>query len=163
MDNHEINIDSGIWGPHAWFLLDTIALAYPRQPTSEQMIQYKNFFSALQFVLPCAACRYHYKQYIQQNPLNDIVMSDKAKLISWLLRCHNQVRERQHKSQISLSDFYNFYNKNCCINLQPALETTVPSVTPNAQSDTSSWWLIVIVGLVGIAVVLFLGFKFITV
>lgn len=149
MDNHEVNIDSSIWGPHAWFFLDTVALAYPEHPTSDQIIQYKNFFNALEFVLPCAACRYHYKQYLTQHPLTLKVLNDKSSFIGWLLSCHNNVRQKQHKPVFTLQEFYNFYNENCCMNLKPekkeqiSLSPTAPTTTSQRRQQTWFYWVLV--------------------
>ena len=36
-----------IWGPHAWFFLETVAMGYPINPTSDDKNQMKAFFYAL--------------------------------------------------------------------------------------------------------------------
>ena len=41
------NFDPKVWGPKAWFFLESIAMAYPTKPTYDQKKAAENFFSAL--------------------------------------------------------------------------------------------------------------------
>ena len=53
------NLNPNIWGPHAWFFLESIAIGYPDNPTKEEKIKAKNFFllleSLLSFFLPTSS------------------------------------------------------------------------------------------------------------
>jgi hypothetical protein len=42
-----INIDSNLWGPKAWFFLDTLVLSYPNNPTPDDMKEFKKFLMSL--------------------------------------------------------------------------------------------------------------------
>lgn len=106
-----VNINSDIWGPKGWFFLDTIILGYPDKPTMDEKMAFMNFLTSLKIVLPCEKCRNHFTEYIKKNPLNDIILSSKKKLVEWILECHNNVRRLQKKQTLTLDDFYNYYSK----------------------------------------------------
>jgi hypothetical protein len=105
------NLNPEIWGPFGWFLFDSVCLGYPIYPTNDEKQQYKNFFSSLPYILPCIKCRYHFNQYMIKYPLNDYILNSKDKLIKWLLHAHNNINKINNKYEISLKDFYSYYNK----------------------------------------------------
>jgi hypothetical protein len=109
--NNRISLDPEIWGSKGWFFLDSIGLSYPDYPTEEEKKQYKNFFNAIPTVGPCNKCRQHFKQFINKYPLNDTILKSKDNLILWILSAHNNVRKINNQKQISLKEFYEFYNE----------------------------------------------------
>lgn len=118
--SNRINIDSSLWGPKAWFFLDTIILSYPNKPTPEDMKSFKDFFLSLETMLPCEKCRYHYGDYIAKNPLTSDILNNKKKFIKWFLDCHNRVRKFQDKKQISLEEYFDYYAKNADLTIDKA-------------------------------------------
>ncbi len=104
------NLDPKIWGGAGWIFSDAICLSYPTNPTEYEKEQYKNLFYAYPIVLPCTKCRYHFEQYLEQNPLDDSILSSKDKLIKWILGARNNVSKINGTKQIKLEEFYNYYN-----------------------------------------------------
>ena len=102
----KLNFNPNIWGPKGWFFIDTIILSYPNNPTELEKKQYRNFFYSFPVILPCKKCRIHFNEYIEQNPLNDEILSSKDNIIKWILQSHNNIR----KTQISIEDYYTYYN-----------------------------------------------------
>ena len=51
-----IDYNPKIWGPKAWFFIETIILSYPDNPTLNDKNTFKNFFNSLAFILPCRKC-----------------------------------------------------------------------------------------------------------
>ncbi len=113
-----INLDSSIWGSFGWFFCDSICLSYPNSPTDEQKEHYRHFFNSLRYVLPCQKCRHHYTEFIKRFPLNDFILSNKKYLIMWLLHAHNNVNKINNKKEITLKDFYKYYNLKYNIDVQ---------------------------------------------
>ena len=37
-------MDPEVWGPHGWYFLHSITLAYPDNPTDDDKTYHKNFF-----------------------------------------------------------------------------------------------------------------------
>ena len=81
-----MNLNPRIWGPHAWFFLDSVILSLPNRLNNEQKKIYKDFFTSLQHILPCQACREHYKENLKKYPLTDKVLSSKDNMIIWILQ-----------------------------------------------------------------------------
>jgi len=109
--SERINIDSNLWGPKAWFFLDTIALSYPDRPKYTDMVTFRKFFESIKEILPCAKCRKHFGEYLVKNPLDDSILSAKPLFLNWWLACHNNVRKSQKKAEITLDDFFSYYAK----------------------------------------------------
>lgn len=106
-----MNLNPKIWGPHTWFFLDSIVLSLPNKLNNEQRHNYKNFFTSLQYVLPCEGCRNHYTENLKKYPLTDQILSNKENMIKWLLNIHNNIRKENKTIPISIKQFFEYYYK----------------------------------------------------
>ena len=106
-----MNLNPKVWGPHAWFFLDSIMLSLPNKLNNEQKNIYKNFFTSLQYILPCECCRNHYTENLKKYPLTDQILSNKENMIKWLLNIHNNVRQENKTIPISIRQFFEYYYK----------------------------------------------------
>jgi len=156
MSNKRINIDSNIWGPKAWFFIDTIILSYPDNPNYEDIKIFKQFILSLEKLLPCEKCRKHFGEFVNKNPLDESILSSKPNLIKWILKCHNSVRKIQKKDEITLDDFYNYYIKNA--NLQIDKETS--EIKSNFIENFKITYSIPIIGLVCVLVLLLIAYVY---
>ena len=95
-----------IWGPHGWFFLHRITLAYPDNPTNEDKLMYKHFFHNVGNVLPCDTCKIHYGQNISTYPI-DKHLDNRESLSRWLVTMHNLVNDSLGKKRISYDKFIN--------------------------------------------------------
>ena len=100
------NFEPKIWGPHAWFFLETITMSYPETPSKEQIKNFKTFFYTLQFIIPCNKCRVNYNKHLQIYPLSDEILSNRSNLFKWIVNMHNAV---DPKKQRSLKETYDYY------------------------------------------------------
>ena len=84
---------TNVWGTPAWLFLHCITLNY--NPSNKYHRNgYKQFFTSLQHVLPCGACRKNYSNIIKNKyKLTDVVLSSREKLSYWLFLVHNQVSQ----------------------------------------------------------------------
>lgn len=64
-----------------------------------QKEQYRAFFNALLYVLPCKLCQQHYSQWIQAEPIHDAVSSSNT-LKRWIFNLHNHVNARLDKKAL---------------------------------------------------------------
>ena len=100
MSNNDFNINNGlmtkIWGPHAWFFINSSAFGYPVNPTPEQKKEYKNFFIYLGFVLPCGFCRQSYQFFIKdgETEITDDIFENRETLTKWVFKLHNRVNKK---------------------------------------------------------------------
>lgn len=106
------NLNPDVWGPNAWFFIDSVLLAYPNEPSYNDKVNYKNFLLNLKDILPCNKCRNHYKDHITNNPLTDEILSDKRKLLEWMLNIHNIIRKYQEKSPFTIEELLFYYKQN---------------------------------------------------
>lgn len=159
-----IDLNSEIWGPAGWFFSESICLAYPKNPSMEEKIQYKNYFYSFPYVVPCNKCRYHFLQYINKYPLTDNILSSRLKMIIWILGAHNNVNRMNNKNNITLDKFNKYYNDKykmdvnndtckikCGLNLnsKPAKKTCDIS-NSNSNANNPFVFLIILFGIMTI-------------
>ena len=135
------DLNPEIWGPFGWFFSDSICLSYPTNPTINEKQQFKNYFNALSYILPCTKCRTHFNQYITKHPLNDSILESKDKLIKWFLGVHNNVNRINNKSEISLEEFYSYYNKKFNMNVKNdtcKVTCGLKQIEPNTNQNISN-------------------------
>lgn len=130
------NYNPSIWGPKAWFFLDTIILSYPQNPTTECKEQFKTFFMNIGKMLPCEGCRNNFDVHVRKNPLREDMLESRDKLINWWITIHNMSRFSMNKEQIRNIDFMKYYNESYNGNGQ--LDYTVKNVDiiKSNNSDT---------------------------
>ena len=100
------NFDPTIWGPKAWFFLETITMAYPTNPSEDDKKNTKSFFYTLQFVIPCEKCRNNYNKHLKINPLSDEVLSNRDNLFKWIVDMHNLVDPKKTRSYEETYKYY---------------------------------------------------------
>ena len=55
-------MDPNVWGPKLWFMMHTISLNYPENPTILDKKNNQVFFNNLQNIIPCDLCKQHYSE-----------------------------------------------------------------------------------------------------
>ena len=108
------NFEPKIWGPHAWFFLETAAMGYSTNPSNEEKKAAENFFNSLHFMIPCEKCRNNYKQHLKSHPLNDKVLSSRDNLFMWIVDIHNSVDPNNTKSY---DDTFQYYMKEYSVEI----------------------------------------------
>jgi hypothetical protein len=112
--SERISLTPGVWGPKTWFFLESMAMAYPENPTDDEKLSAKNLILSLKDLLPCWGCRVNFgkylEQYTQTDPLDKIV-EKRGSLIEFIIASHNDVRVRTGVEPISVEDTFKYYNK----------------------------------------------------
>ena len=121
-----MGLNPAIWGPHGWFFLESLCLAYPSAPSAAERQHMRQFFSALQHVLPCEGCRAHFQRNLAESPLTDAVLQSRNTLVAWILEMHNKVRRSNNQRPYSIEDFTSYYNAEYN---SAVFDPTVPSIT----------------------------------
>ena len=104
-------MDPNVWGPKLWFVIHTMALNYPDNPTYDDKRNYENFFNSLQFVIPCDKCRIHYTERINKNPvINHLENSDS--LFRYTIEIHNDVNKSLRKRTYIYDEVIKIYKKH---------------------------------------------------
>ena len=114
----DMGFQTRTWG-NLWHILHMISLNYPVKPSPEIKAQYRQYFNALAFVLPCRACRESYREITSKGPLKltQKVFTNRTSLSKWLYNVHNNVAKRTgailsvKKPQITYTDMCRRYEK----------------------------------------------------
>ena len=117
-------MDNKIWGPYFWFTLHTITLGYSDNPTYQDKRRYNDFFSSVQYILPCEKCREHYRTHLNNFPIS-ISLDNKESLVQWLFNLHNQVNISLNKEAMSYEAFKEKYRKIYTPNLLEKMEIPI--------------------------------------
>lgn len=121
-----MHIPPEVWGPSFWFSLHIVSLAYPDKPTYAEKRAAKEFFSALPYVLPCPACREHFRTIIQAMPVESW-LDDRTSLMEWVVAVHNRVNQRLGKPEVSMGEFLKRYAEVAARGLP------IPPASPTAE------------------------------
>ncbi len=153
------NIAPHVWGPHAWRFLHAVALAYPESPSAEEKKAAFQFFSTLQYMLPCESCKNNFKKELQMFPLEPALES-KQKLNEWLTAVHNSVSTRLKKNTMTPEQVLQYVFESAKHNGVDSTPTTTHSntATPATSSGGSNGggdntWAIVATAIAGILLV----------
>jgi hypothetical protein len=110
-NENRYNFNPSVWGPKAWFFLDSVVLSYPDNPTNLQKEHFANFFYLIGNILPCQKCGANYYDHLKLTPLTDTILKNRDNLLDWWLKIHNYVRVSTNKKSITKDNFINYYNK----------------------------------------------------
>ena len=100
------NFEPTIWGPHAWFFLETITMAYSTEPTFQEKKAAEKFFKSLGTMIPCEKCRTNYKKHLKKHPLSEEVLSSRDNLFKWIVDVHNSVDPKKQKTYDETFKYY---------------------------------------------------------
>jgi len=106
-----INLNPKIWGPHAWFFIESVVIALPDTIPIEIQNELKHFFISISFLLPCETCRNHFAEYIKNTDIMNIDFSTKKKVLTWINNIHNDVRKRNKCKNITVDKTIKYYNE----------------------------------------------------
>ena len=101
-------IGPNIWGPHGWNFLHYVSLGYPQEPTENDKRYYKDFYTSLQNVLPCATCQGNYKKNLSELPIDDALQS-RDSLVKWVIDVHNKVNKESNKRELGYDEAIQLY------------------------------------------------------
>ena len=101
-------MDPNVWGPKLWFMIHTIALNYPDNPTYQDRRSYEEFYNSLKYVIPCEKCRIHYTQRLKRMPIINHLDNSNT-LFKYTIDLHNQVNKSLNKKIYSYEEVMEIY------------------------------------------------------
>lgn len=122
-----------VWGPIFWMTIHIVALGYSETPTFAEKRAAKEFFEGLQFLLPCAICREHYREHLTEKPVSPFLDSRKA-LFSWTVALHNSVNKKLNKPTVTETEALQYISRLGARNRNPLWSSTDMS-----EVDTASF------------------------
>jgi hypothetical protein len=100
-----------IWGKYGWNFIHLVTLGYPDNPIESDKKHYYDFFSSLQYVLPCAKCRHNFSQHFRKYPLTSEILANRRNLVRWGIDLHNVVNYYNGKPMLTYPEAMNEINK----------------------------------------------------
>jgi hypothetical protein len=95
------SFDVAVWGPPFWETIHNVALAYPDNPSSQDKINYKQFYLNLDKVLPCTICVKYMRDIVASYDISDYLDSP-THLFEWTVLIHNAVNKHLKKPILTL-------------------------------------------------------------
>lgn len=107
------------WGPRFWKVLHTLAETSGSQKqvilANDEAEAWILLLKAQQFVMPCNACKEHYKQWRTGHSVEIIrkLNGDERKdfIRKWLWGCHNRVNDMNKKDPVAVEELPSLYPK----------------------------------------------------
>lgn len=99
-----VNNDPRVWGPPLWKKLHTITSNYPKKINNNNpdhiaiRNKVKKIFMDLKKEIPCKSCKYSYRKFIKQSPV-DLHLHKGDSLDFWLYTLHNKVNVKLRKQE----------------------------------------------------------------
>ena len=97
------------FGPHYWYMLHSMALNYPMNPTEFAKKKMKAFIEAIPFLLPCRDCTEHAKEFMASANVDEALLG-KKQLFTFFWNFHNLVNKRLGKQSMPFNDALNMYS-----------------------------------------------------
>ena len=104
-------MDPKIWGPKLWFVIHTVALNYPDNPTYQDKRNHEDFFNHLVYMIPCDKCRIHYRQRLDKYPIIQH-LDNSDKLFRYTITLHNDVNKMLNKPEMDYDQVIKYYRKS---------------------------------------------------
>jgi len=101
-------LDPDVWGPHYWFFIHTIAMTYPKYPTSVIKKKYYDLIQNFALFIPIESIGNEFSKMLNLYPVVPYLDS-KESFIRWTHFIHNKINEKLEKPVISLEQFYTLY------------------------------------------------------
>jgi hypothetical protein len=97
-----MDVSKDLWGPALWrFYQITAAVQTDRQAFNDSL-------RLMCRLLPCPECRLHLKEYLEQNPPEEIIF-DTEDASAYVLSLHNSVNERTRKPVFAVPEYEALY------------------------------------------------------
>jgi len=91
------NIKPYFWGPKVWYTIFSFVAVYPDNPNNDIINATKQFFTSIEYLLPCKSCRNSYKKNISDNDtnINNINnFTSRNNLIEFVFNLRNKVNSK---------------------------------------------------------------------
>jgi hypothetical protein len=108
--NHN-NLNPEVWGPHYWFMLHTIAINYPLNPTKEIKKKYYDFINNLSIFIPNESISNRFKKILDKYPVSPYLDS-KESIMKWMHFIHNKINRILNKDELTYQESLERYYKN---------------------------------------------------
>ncbi len=104
--------DPKVWGPHYWFVLQTIALTYPTHPNDVSKKKYYDFIQNLPLFFPEKPMGDLFMRMLDQYPVTPY-LSSRESFMKWVHYINNKINKKMEWNELSfresLEKYYELY------------------------------------------------------
>ena len=105
-----MELDPKIWGPHYWFVLQTISLSYPLRPNNVTKKKYYDFIQNFPLFIPIPELGDKFSIILDKFPVTPYLDSRES-FMKWVHFIHNQINKYFGKDEMLMGDALNIYYK----------------------------------------------------
>lgn len=106
-----IPLEPNIWGPHYWFVLHTIAITYPTNPTTTMKKKCYDLLQNIALFLPNEKIGNRFLEYLDKFPVTPY-LDNRISLMKWMHFIHNKINKSIGKDEIDFFDSLDMYYEN---------------------------------------------------
>jgi len=107
-----MGLNSNVWMPHFKFVLQTIAITYPRNPNDVSKKKYYEFIQNLPIFLPLNPIGKNFSKLLLKYPVTPY-LSSRMSFMKWVHFIFNKINKQENKKTIefyeSLEKYYDEY------------------------------------------------------
>tara|TARA_Y100000590_G_C15181789_1_gene811537 strand:- start:216 stop:644 length:429 start_codon:yes stop_codon:yes gene_type:complete len=105
-------LSSTVWGPHYWFVLQTISMTYPETPNETIKKHYYNLIQNLPLFIPNKKMSKNFEYLLNEFPISPY-LSSRLSFMKWVHFIHNKINKKIGKKEINffkgLEKYYSNY------------------------------------------------------
>lgn len=103
-----MTLDSKVWGPHYWFVLQSMGLTYPLNPNAVTKKKYYDFIQNIPLFLPDLELGNEFSKLLDKYPVTPYLDSRQS-FTKWIYFIHNRINMQLGKDEISQIEAINTY------------------------------------------------------
>jgi hypothetical protein len=119
-----------IWGPPLWTILHTYTERLGNHTieimSTDQRRAWINFLKAVEFVIPCARCRAHYKDWRTKHPIDHFARFQgpflRQKAREWLWGLHDEINRENGLMSPAIESITEVYSSKTEADVQKAVD-----------------------------------------
>ena len=139
-------LSSTVWGPHYWFVLQTISMTYPEHPNDITKKKYYQLIQNLPIFIPNKKIGKDFEKLLNEFPISPY-LSSRLSFMKWVHFVHNKINKKIGKKEINffkgLEKYYSHYIP----------EKTQKSLKYNKQRLYTSLFI-------GLCIIIYLSYKY---
>jgi hypothetical protein len=99
-----------IWGPHYWFVIQTMAQTYPLHPTQASKRKYYDFIMNLPLFIPDADIGNRFAELVDAYPVSPY-LDKRDNFVHWVHFIHNKINVSLGKPELTLIEALEAYKR----------------------------------------------------
>jgi hypothetical protein len=109
--NQAFDLNPSIWGPHFWFVLHSIAITYPNNPTETMRKKCYDFIQNFALFLPNENIGNYFLELLDKFPVTPY-LDNRLSLMKWVHFIHNNINKKLGKPEMDFFDSLDAYYDN---------------------------------------------------